>query len=210
MDLHTHIATTAVKRYGALQKPWELSQLLGHVAELKPRIIVEIGVDAGGTLYCWNRLAPDVLGIDLPGGPFGTGRQVQNHGATLIIGNSHDYPTFRAAQGWVHGSGPELVGLADFLLIDGDHSYQGCMQDWNWYRELVRPGGAIAFHDIRDHERPDVGVDLAWLEVKDDYKHVEIIADDDEKWAGIGVLWLPEDADLSAPRSEPVEEDGIA
>lgn len=186
MDLHQVIAATAIGRYGALQKREELAQLLDRVAALQPRIIIEVGCDAGGTLYCWNRLAPAVLGIDLPGAQFGTGRPLANHGATLLIADSHDARTLRAAEGWLAG------GLADFLLIDGDHSYPGCMQDWLWYRELVRPGGAIAFHDVRKHEQEGVGVDQVWNEIKADYRHEEIIADDDAAWAGIGILWTPD------------------
>ena len=189
MDLHEYMAETAIKRYGALQKQAELPGLLDHVADLNPRTIIEVGCGAGGTLYCWNRLAPAVLGVDLPGGPFGTGRALANHGATLIIGDSHDWRIRGAAEGWLAGS------LADFLLIDGDHSYAGCLQDWEMYHGLVRPGGAVAFHDVRDHERADVGVDRVWKEVKGDYRHVEIIGDDEEAWAGIGVLWLPESAE---------------
>lgn len=37
----------------------------------------------------------------------------------------------------------------DFLFIDGDHSYDGCLRDWqDWSRFVVR-GGVVAFHDAR-------------------------------------------------------------
>ena len=61
-------------------------------------------------------------------------------------------------------SGPELrwhiarsqdVGRAwdgpavDLVFIDGDHSPQGCREDWDVWHRHVRDGGAIAFHDAR-------------------------------------------------------------
>jgi len=37
----------------------------------------------------------------------------------------------------------------DFLFIDGDHSYDGCHQDWVDWSPLVREGGIIALHDAQ-------------------------------------------------------------
>ena len=37
----------------------------------------------------------------------------------------------------------------DFLFIDGDHSYEGCLQDWQDWNQFVAPGGIVAFHDAR-------------------------------------------------------------
>lgn len=37
--------------------------------------------------------------------------------------------------------------LADFILIDGDHSYEGVRQDIIDYYPLLRPGGIMLFHD---------------------------------------------------------------
>jgi hypothetical protein len=43
---------------GALQKPAELAGLLRRAASIQPRVIVEIGSDAGGTLYAWRVAFP--------------------------------------------------------------------------------------------------------------------------------------------------------
>lgn len=37
----------------------------------------------------------------------------------------------------------------DFLFIDGDHSYEGCMQDWQDWSPFVAPRGIVVFHDAR-------------------------------------------------------------
>jgi predicted O-methyltransferase YrrM len=37
----------------------------------------------------------------------------------------------------------------DFLFIDGDHSYNGCLQDWMEWSPFVVKNGIVAFHDGR-------------------------------------------------------------
>jgi len=37
----------------------------------------------------------------------------------------------------------------DFVFIDGDHSWDGIMGDWEGWRKLIAPEGIIAFHDSR-------------------------------------------------------------
>ncbi len=44
----------------------------------------------------------------------------------------------------------------DFLFIDGDHSIEGCKNDYNLYAHKVSKGGFIAFHDYYE-DRPDLG-----------------------------------------------------
>jgi predicted O-methyltransferase YrrM len=36
----------------------------------------------------------------------------------------------------------------DLLFLDGDHSYEACLRDWQLYSQLLRPGSLVAFHDI--------------------------------------------------------------
>ncbi len=45
----------------------------------------------------------------------------------------------------------------DFLIIDGDHSYEGVKRDFENYVSLVRPGGLIVFDDYEV---------VAWPEIK--------------------------------------------
>jgi predicted O-methyltransferase YrrM len=37
----------------------------------------------------------------------------------------------------------------DFLFIDGDHSYEGCLRDWKDWSPFIVRGGVAAFHDAR-------------------------------------------------------------
>ncbi|HWF26163.1 MAG TPA: class I SAM-dependent methyltransferase [Solirubrobacteraceae bacterium] len=40
-------------------------------------------------------------------------------------------------------------GPVDLVFIDGDHSPEGCREDWERWHPHVAPGGAVAFHDAR-------------------------------------------------------------
>lgn len=62
--------------------------------------------------------------------------------------------------------------LADLVLIDGDHSYEGCKGDIEAWLPNIKPGGILAIHDYKKHlltydeetcphPRPWPGVDRA-------------------------------------------------
>lgn len=44
--------------------------------------------------------------------------------------------------------GKSWHGAIDFLFIDGDHSYEGCLGDIQSWAVHVKPGGFMAFHDV--------------------------------------------------------------
>jgi predicted O-methyltransferase YrrM len=88
----------------------------------------------------------------------------------------------------------EISPTLDLLFIDGDHSYAGVKRDFALYSPIVRPAGMIVFHDIAPHDthkfplEPACEVDRFWREIKDSYRHTEIIDSPDQGWAGVGVL----------------------
>lgn len=169
-------------RHGALQKPAELASFLAALDPL-PRVVVEIGCDTGGTLWAWTRIAERVIGVDLPRAEFSTGGDLNDHGATMVFGDSHDTATWDRLVAVLDGD------EVDLLFIDGDHTYQGAKADYEMYGPLVAPGGVIAFHDVCQHHASlNVGVPRVWAEVSADGADGEEIIVGDPTWGGIG--WM--------------------
>ena len=64
--------------FGVYIKPfqvkYEIAKFLEIIAELRPKVVLEIGTAGGGTLFLFTRAADDeakLISIDLPSGPFG-------------------------------------------------------------------------------------------------------------------------------------------
>jgi len=181
------IAQTAVQRFHALQKPTELAGFLAVLADLRPtpRIMVEIGCDAGGTLWAWRQLVPRVIGIEYPDehsddNPWGTENPLVDHGCEVIRGDSHEESTRTALADLLQGE------PIDVLFIDGDHTYEGCKRDFIMYAPLVSNDGLISFHDVSPHpNHPGVGVQKFWEQVPGDKD--EILCPPNV-WGGIGFV----------------------
>lgn len=163
-----------------------------------PRTIMEIGTHNGGTLCAFAALAADdatIISLDLPGGAFGGGympwkiplyQSFAKPGQTmhLIRDDSHSPLTLERIRGILGGR------RLDFLLIDGDHTYDGVKLDHEMYAPLVRPGGVIAFHDIA-RDLPQIGnaVGRYWQTVKAATPHQEFRVKDPVLGdVGIGVI----------------------
>ena len=182
-----------------LQVQSELHRFAEIVHQLRPRSVVEIGTQHGGTLCVLSRLADPcakIVSVDLPGGEFGGGYKwfyahifkafiYGQQSLHLIRGDSHSIDTGTAVR--------DIVGwkcTLDLLFIDGDHSYEGVREDFYSYSDLVRGGGIVAFHDIAEHTNQTCQVARFWNEIKSQYRHEEIIADKNQGWAGIGILYI--------------------
>lgn len=180
-----------------VQKRSEILALAQEVAELKPRTILEIGTARAGTLLIWAGLASHrVVTCDL----FHSSIQKpllmalpprnSNCQVVLLTGDSH---TSHFRQRVADALGGEKV---DFLFIDGDHTEVGVEQDYEDYKEFVRPGGLIAFHDIVEAQAiPTNEVYPFWERVKQGRDYKEFVDDKGQTGFGIGTLRVP--ADLS-------------
>jgi cephalosporin hydroxylase len=177
------IARAAVHEHGAIQKEAELASFLALLADHPPEVVVEIGSDAGGTLWAWQQLgARRVIGVDQPRGPYSSGQLLDEHGCEVVYGDSHDPTTLQALKDLLAGE------PVDLLFIDGDHTYAGVRKDFEMYAPLVADQGMIAFHDICHHpHHPDVGVDMLWRQFGNGGRKDEIITDP-PTWGGIGIL----------------------
>jgi len=189
-------------------KPWsispaqvkeEIAKLLEILTKHKLKSMLEIGTAKGGTLFLFTKFSsPDavIISVDLPSGPFGGGYPewrtqlyksfaIQNQKINLIRENSHDFSTLKMVEKVLKGR------KLDFLFIDGDHRYDGVKRDFEMYSRLVRKGGLVAFHDICYHP-PETGCEVhkLWNEIKNRYRHEEIVKNPQQGWAGIGVLYV--------------------
>lgn len=54
------------------------------------------------------------------------------------------------------GAVASLPSQVDFFFVDGDHSYEGLANDWKIVKQLLRPGGIAAFHDVVPVPNSDV------------------------------------------------------
>ena len=181
-----------------LQKKWEISTLISILQEFNPHNILEIGTSNGGTLFLLTRVAASnstIISVDLPGGPFG--------GELYPNWKIYFYNSFRKDSQKIHllrtnshnnGTLSQIKKLLankkfDFILIDGDHSYQGVKQDFEMYSELVNDEGIIAFHDINSGPKENVGgVPKFWHEICKKFPTFEIIDNSSSEGYGIGIL----------------------
>lgn len=187
------------KEYSLIQ-PWqyqsEFLELLKHYNAIKPKMVMEIGTANGGTLFAHCKLACDdatIISVDLPGGKFGGGYpqwktsiykkfSKSNQSMNFIRGSSTDKNTFENVVNILNGK------KLDYILIDGDHTYDGVKNDFELYKPLVKKGGLIVFHDIAVHNGSSCQVDLFWDEIKSNYEYLEFIQDKTHGKFGIGVI----------------------
>jgi hypothetical protein len=184
---------------GMHQHPEEIREFARWLLTRPLKNVLEIGTLKGGTAALWHELCTGrVVSIDLPDGRFGG----KDHGYTWegarrrnqhlesrfprfhgLLGDSHNPAAFEQVSSFM---GKERF---DFLFIDGDHTYDGVKQDYMMYRELVHPGGIIAFHDILDtpfHRAAGCLVSDFWKQLP---PHKAEIVNGNGQWGGIGVTF---------------------
>jgi hypothetical protein len=163
---------------------------------------LEIGVCDGGTFYIWAYLTDEngiKIGLDLPNGPWST-NDPKNTKSNLQIAvikqtltsfkpNTHIFFGDSKSQHVFDWTVETLNGKElDFLFIDGDHSYEGAKSDYEKYSPLVKSGGVIAFHDIKEtdfHKKAECYVYKLWKEIGSG--EIEFV-DYDSGMGGIGVI----------------------
>ena len=165
-----------------IQRREEMLWLLDKMG--KPKTIVEIGVQRGGTLKLWEQLGEVAIGIDKE-----DKIDWKYKGKVILIkGDSHKIETKQKLEKILNGR------KIDFLFQDAGHSYEGGRKDFKMYKDLVK--GIICYADIEHHPgRKDVGVDIFWEEIKKEYKTNQCIipSSPDTKrigCCGLGIIYV--------------------
>lgn len=136
---------------------------------------LEIGCYGGGSAsLLLSRPKTNVYSIDL-GQPIPKEHVLSNIEKTnglknnyeYIQGDSHDVKTKEEVL--------KLVDKVDILFIDGDHSYNGVIQDYDMYIDLVKEGGYIVFDDYNDSQfSPEVKLGVDAILARPDFKYEKI------------------------------------
>lgn len=125
--------------------PGEQEVLLALIAPIKPKIMVEIGVNEGLTALAVLQNIPSIehyYGIDVDGSyEFEIPAQrIERPGIPGVM--VLDDPRFHLII-----RGDLMPASADVVFIDGDHGKQAVLADSIWASQIVTHGGLIIWHD---------------------------------------------------------------
>jgi cephalosporin hydroxylase len=182
-----------------LQKKSEILRLVEIVNSLRPQTICEIGAAGGGTTFLLAQAAASNATVITVDTAFTPSRRdaisrfaLEGQKIICLQNDSHDAETVRLVRDCL----PDQ--RLDMLYLDGDHSYEGILADFQLYSPLVRAGGIIVFHDIVPDFKTRYGIGTSsdvggvpqfWEELKASHGEVEEIVEDTEQDGfGIGIL----------------------
>ncbi len=190
IDLAMDFKTRGAYRVDSVQIREEILALANAVDALEPKTILEIGTCNGGSLFIWANLASElVVTCDLNKAKIRDGLYQQfpppSSGCKIVslAGDSHERSFRKEVEAALDGR------AVDFLFIDGDHTEEGVEADFKMYKDLVRPGGIIAFHDIvLNQPTPNNQVYYLWQRIKSSHRTEEFVQDYDQVGFGIGIV----------------------
>lgn len=168
----------------------EFNFLLNLYEVKQPKRVLEIGTHQGGTLYHWIKNAPmgaNILAID------------NQHINKDLYPEWSGYPSWEVFTDYYLGDSKSNEAFEyakrfapyDWVFIDGDHSYDGVLWDWNTAMFLADFDSVVAFHDITPH--PHRQVDKLWQEIKRGFSAWEEVVDmsyPEGERCGIGIIYL--------------------
>jgi predicted O-methyltransferase YrrM len=118
---------------------------------------VEIGCYSGGSACLMlQRPNTSVVSIDL-GHPISPDIVKRNVSKFNKLSNPYTYLQGNSQTTEMVTRLTDIIDSIDILFIDGDHSYQGVINDFSLYHNLVKSGGYIVFDDYNDYKHsPEV------------------------------------------------------
>lgn len=157
LNLTRHI-TDRINHHSMHHHYYVLFDIANTYPKDKTITYVEIGCYTGGSA-CLMLQRPNtkVISIDL-GYPIPQSTTQDNVKKLNNYNNSYNYLEGNSQSSEMVNRLKELTNEVDILFIDGDHSYQGVINDFLLYEGLVKPKGYIIFDDYNDSGCPGVRV----------------------------------------------------
>ncbi len=193
-------------KHSAIQKKREFETLLqllqqAPVGLMGARVGIEIGTRHGGTTSALCQITDVLVSVDIGDVSSRLTPKEDFEGCHFIHGHSQGEDTLERVEKII----PK--GSADYVFLDGNHSYEDIKADYFAYRDFVEPGGFIIFHDICVTDYTDqIGIEVGkfWLELIVDEPHclalvepwqlykrppeLEAIVPPHPAWGGIGCV----------------------
>jgi hypothetical protein len=144
------------------------------VDALRPRVIVELGVQAGLSYFCFCQAVQELgvgarcFAVDTWEGDSHTDPYGEEIFTEVTRHNEEHYAAFSTLMRMrFEDALPRFEdGSIDLLHIDGFHSYEAVKTDFEtWYPKVV-PGGIVLFHDVAARIR-DFGAWRFWKEAQE-------------------------------------------
>lgn len=162
-----------------------------HCVHCPVRHYLEIGTRDGDSLRVVLENTSELQSVwvaDLWGNDYGGSGRGNHHHIDQLL----DDFNFEGRRAFLDGNSrdtipalmPEKADAFDLVLVDGDHSFKGGMADLVNVWPLVKPGGAVVFHDITHPAHLDLLQCFDEFVASKNAPH-EIIAEP----YGVGVAW---------------------
>jgi predicted O-methyltransferase YrrM len=146
-----HPAFCLTKLRGVIAEHSEAEELMLQKYASGRTSLVEIGVAEGASALAMRRVANSSAVLHLVD-PYTPGR-IPGINLTQMCARKHvnqcTNATVHFLEDYSYAAAKHWQTPIDFLFIDGDHSYEACLNDWRDWSPFVTRGGVVAFHDAR-------------------------------------------------------------
>jgi predicted O-methyltransferase YrrM len=157
-NLSLSVDPAALDRHGWNVKLHEEVYLSAAVQAVKPLRIFEIGTFDGNTTRCLAEAAPDtaeIFTIDLPEEMFDATQGPEAFNGSQVGERYRDSPA-RAKIQQIRADATAFdfspyYRTIDFVFVDASHDYPHGLTDTRNALRMVRPGGAIIWHDFEPY-----------------------------------------------------------